>query len=73
MVKEIPDVEFLRLPEDELVAETGRLRDVGSNFVARLDDITADCGLTDILGLLATLLRIELSSSLLSSFASVTE
>lgn len=38
-----------------------------------LDAITADCGLTDILGLLATLLRIELRSSLLSSFASETE
>jgi hypothetical protein len=37
IVKDIPDVEFLRLPEDELVAETGRLRDVGSNFVVRYD------------------------------------
>lgn len=38
MAKEIPVVEFLRLFEDELVvADTGRLRDVGSNFVVRCD------------------------------------
>jgi len=73
MASEIPDDELLRLFEDELVADTGRLRDVGSNFVVRLDEKTADCGLTEILGLLTTLLRIEFRSSLLSSFASEAE